>query len=181
MRNTTVINFFGAPGSGKSTLSSGLFHNLKVKAAVTCELVTEYSKELVWEQRSRTFRDQLYISAKQNHRLMMLKEQVEVIVTDSPLLQGLIYDKTEYPAFPEMIAQAFNSYNNINFLVYRNKKYSHVGRNQSETESDSLATEIKKLLQQYEVGYTEIPSDISIAKLTDLLPDLSLRTITRKE
>ena len=67
-KQTIVINLFGAPGAGKSTLMAELFASLK-NAGVDCEMSPEFAKELVWEKRTRTFDDELYILAKQNHRL----------------------------------------------------------------------------------------------------------------
>lgn len=40
-----VINFFGGPGCGKSTMASRLFSELKSKG-VKCEYVTEYAKDV---------------------------------------------------------------------------------------------------------------------------------------
>lgn len=45
-----VINLFGGPGIGKSTLAAGLFEHMKI-AGFNVELVNEYAKDMVWEQR----------------------------------------------------------------------------------------------------------------------------------
>ena len=87
---TYVINLIGSPGSGKSTLAALLFGEMK-KLGYSVDLVTEYAKELVWEERNATFDDELYIFAKQNHRIFRLNEKVDFIVTDAPLLQKLYY------------------------------------------------------------------------------------------
>jgi hypothetical protein len=39
------------------------------QAGMSVELVTEYAKHLVWEDRKATLDDQLYVTATQNHRL----------------------------------------------------------------------------------------------------------------
>ena len=49
MKNTLVVNLFGGPGCGKSTLMAGIFHQLKLKG-YDCEMVTEFMKDLVWEK-----------------------------------------------------------------------------------------------------------------------------------
>lgn len=180
MRNTTVINFFGAPGSGKSTLSSGLFCLLKQQAKYSAELVTEYAKELTWEDRKQSLGDQLYISAKQNHRLQRLLSQVEIIITDSPLLQGLIYTpEGYYPSYSLLIPEIFKGYKNINFLVHRSKRYCPIGRSQTEEESGVLHRKIESLLRQHEVPYTSVETSVPIAELLTLLPELPTRTTTR--
>ena len=68
MKNTLIVNLFGGAGIGKSTLMARIFSELKVQG-YDCEMVTEFAKDLVWEKRTETFKDELYIFAKQNHRL----------------------------------------------------------------------------------------------------------------
>lgn len=48
LRKCTVINLFGGPSAGKSTLAAGVFYNLKCMG-INCELITEYPKDKVWE------------------------------------------------------------------------------------------------------------------------------------
>jgi len=93
-----VINIFGGPGVGKSTLAAEVFAHFK-KNKLNIELVTEYAKDLVWEERNNILKDQLYILAKQNRRLERLRNKgIDVVVTDSPLLLGKIYfDLYELP------------------------------------------------------------------------------------
>ena len=49
-------------------------------------MVSEFAKDLVYENRMDTMKDELYIFAKQNHRLFRVKDKVDVIITDRPLL-----------------------------------------------------------------------------------------------
>lgn len=51
-----IVNLFGQPSCGKSTNSARLFAMLK-DLNINCELVTEYAKELTWEERHRTLSD----------------------------------------------------------------------------------------------------------------------------
>jgi adenylylsulfate kinase-like enzyme len=46
MEKLHVINLFGGPGTGKSTLAAALFTDLKMKG-INAELVTEFAKDLV--------------------------------------------------------------------------------------------------------------------------------------
>ena len=62
-KKTIAINFFGAPGSGKSTLSAIVFAKLKMMG-VNCELVTEFAKDKVWEKNNEALSNQIYIFAK---------------------------------------------------------------------------------------------------------------------
>ncbi len=143
-----VVNLLGAPGTGKSTTAAKLFAALK-ELNVNCELVTEYAKELVWHKRSETMKDELYLFAKQNHRLCMLKDQVEIVVTDRPIILSSLYndmygDKSE--AFSNLVLHETNKYPNLNILLNRVKPYNPKGRVQTEEESDDMKPKIEKLL-----------------------------------
>ena len=46
---TKIINLYGAPGSGKSTIASGLFFHMKM-AGLNVELASEYIKSKVFEE-----------------------------------------------------------------------------------------------------------------------------------
>ena len=46
---TKIINIFGNPGSGKSTIAAYLFTALKSRN-IEVELVTETAKDLVWDE-----------------------------------------------------------------------------------------------------------------------------------
>jgi len=63
MSNTLIVNLFGGPSSGKTTMAAGLFCLLKMHG-IDCELVTEFAKDLVWEERFKTLKNQQYIFGK---------------------------------------------------------------------------------------------------------------------
>ncbi len=88
---TTIINLWGGPGSGKSTTAAEIFAHLK-KQGINCELVQEYIKGWVWEERKRIFGDQLYILAKQVRKEQILLGKVDFIITDSPVWFSAFYD-----------------------------------------------------------------------------------------
>ena len=58
-----VINLFGGPGSGKSTTAASVFSKLKIMG-YNVELVTEFAKDMVWEQHDSIFDNQLLIFAE---------------------------------------------------------------------------------------------------------------------
>ena len=147
---TTIINLIGSPGTGKSTIASELFAKMKW-AGVDVELVSEYAKELVWEQRHETFKNELYIFAKQHHRLFRLKGKVDYIITDRPLLLSIFYNNKYGDGsenFKNIVLEEIDKFNNINIFLRRTKPYVNKGRNQTEEESSAFADEILNLVKE---------------------------------
>ena len=93
MSKALVINLFGGPGCGKSTTMARLFADLKARG-FNVEMVSEFAKDLVYEQRQETMKDELYIFAKQHHRLFRVADKVDIIITDRPLLLTNIYSSS---------------------------------------------------------------------------------------
>ena len=154
MTNPLVINLFAAPGVGKSTTAAGLFYKLKT-AGVNAEMSREYAKEVVWRGSLQTLEDQLHIFGEQHHRLFSLKKDVDVIITDCPLLMQLIYSQSYPDWFSQTVKWAFDQYNNHNYLLTRTKPYNPKGRTQTLEESDQKQVEILDLLSKYTVDYQE--------------------------
>jgi predicted ATPase len=171
-----VINIFGGPGAGKSTTAAGLFFEMK-KRQIEVELVTEYAKDMTWEKRTNVLSDQLYILAKQNRRVQRLAGQVEWVITDSPLLLGLVY-KTEgyYSTFDQFVMEVFNSYDNHNFLIGRDFEYQSAGRNQTLEEAKVVDSVMKDLLDNHQVDYQRITNDPLVDRTTQILNLIGVNT-----
>lgn len=165
-----VINFFGGPGLGKSTLSAGLFYWMK-KNYYEVELSTEYAKDVTWEGHQAKLEDQLYITAKQNRKLWRLKGKVDFIITDSPLLLGVQYAKPDY--FPNyyanLVHEVFNSYKNINLFIKRTKTYNPNGRNQTLAEAMIIDEHIIKMLGEHNIPYHKINSFTSPEEIVEII------------
>lgn len=140
-----VVNLFAGPGAGKSTLAAGIFSELKF-AGVNCELVREYAKDKVWEESFKTLDDQVYVFGKQLHRTNILNGKVPVVITDSPLLLSLYYDKSQNQAFHKLVLDTFNGFDNMNYFISRKKAYVSSGRMQTESEAKAIDTVLCKLL-----------------------------------
>lgn len=160
MKKPIVVNLTGAPGAGKSTGAAIIFAALK-KAGVNAELVTEFAKDKTWEHNSTALSCQEYVFGKQSYRLRRCRDDVEVIVTDSPLPLSLIYNND--PAldhhFTGVVMNVFNTYENLNFFINRVKPYNPKGRNQTAEESDQISIRIKDLYRNLGIGFTEINGD----------------------
>lgn len=161
---TVVINLIGAPGAGKSTVASHLFflmksHNFDV------ELVSEYAKELVWEERSETLKNEIYLFGKQHQRLFRLNGKVKYIVTDRPLILSQFYnsiygDNSE--AFKNIVVQEVRKYTNLNYFLNRTSSYVSKGRNQTEEESNQFSERMKSMLTELKESFTEFESDSNL-------------------
>ncbi len=160
MPKPIVINLTGAPGAGKSTGAAKLFCELKM-LGINCELVGEFAKDKTWEHNLTALNCQEYVFGKQSYRLARCRDEVDVIVTDSPLPLTIIYTKDEKIKEPltQLVMTIYDSYDNINFFINRTKPYNPKGRNQTAEESDALSLEIKELYQRLNIPYTEITGD----------------------
>ena len=147
-----VINLWGGPGCGKSTTMAKIFSELKIKG-YNVEMVSEFAKDLVYENRMDTMKDELYIFAKQNHRLFRVKDKVDIIVTDRPLPLTCVYDKVygkNDKNLHTLVRRTFKEYDNINILLgFNEDNYKKEGRLQTEEEALNLHHKIAEELELY--------------------------------
>lgn len=158
-KNTIIINIFGGPGAGKSTAASYIFAFLKM-AGVNAEIIMEFAKEKTWEENSTAFENQAYIFGEQSYRISRCYRKVDVIITDSPILFSIIYNKTPglTENFNQGIIDMFNSYNNMNYFLVRNYPYVSDGRWQKTAEeADDIGEKIEMLLKDNKIDYKKMP------------------------
>lgn len=153
--NPIVINMFAGPGTGKSTTAAAIFSLLKMHD-VNAELITEFAKDLTWEGRFRTMTNQSYIWGKQRHKMLRVKDHVDVMITDAPLLFGLIYGEDNPDCFNETIKHSFHEFNNMNYFLLRVKAYNPKGRIQDEEKAKSLDKEIFDMLCENAIEFTKV-------------------------
>lgn len=164
VKNTLVVNLLGGPGTGKSTHSAGLFYRMK-RIGINCEYISEYAKDKTWEedheddirQINFTKKCQPYVTAKQWYRVARLLGKVDVAVTDSPIITGILYQGFGCtPSWEKWAIETFNEFNNLNIFLVRNTKnhpYNPKGRSQSEEEAAELDVKTKALLDHYNIPY----------------------------
>lgn len=151
-----VINFFGGPGSGKSTTSSALFSMMKM-VGMNCELVTEYAKDLTWSENFKALAYQPYVMANQSWRIERLNGLVDYVITDSPILLSSFYSDPSLPqCFHDFVLWEHNKHTSINFFMRRTKPYTTVGRNQTEEEAEVISNTILNKLQELDIHFTNI-------------------------
>lgn len=158
-----VVNLFGVPSAGKSTGVAYIFSKIKM-AGINAELITEFAKDKVWEENSEVFKpdNQCYLFGKQFYRMSRCRDKVDIIVTDSPLPLSIFYNKSEVLGenFNRTIMNCFNSFDNISYLLLRDKPYNPKGRLQTEAESDALKEPLINLLQSRNIKYEAVKGNI---------------------
>lgn len=166
-----VVNLYAGPGSGKSTTCAGVFSKLKL-AGVNCEMALEYAKDKVWESSFKVLDNQIYIFGKQLHRLWRLKDQVDVVITDSPLLFSILYDSSKNPFFRALILNQYFNFRNINYFIERNSSYNPKGRMQTLEESKNLDKALLEILDSSNINYSKVSKNDAIDKITNDILEL---------
>lgn len=180
MKDTTVINIIGGPGTGKTTIAAGLYAQLK-RLGYDVENIPEFSNELVFEEHFSTFNDRLYMHAIQNHRLFIMKGKLDFIITDSPLLLTSIYNKfylkDKMPvSYNEMIdlavKETFNFYHNVTYYLGRDTNYNVIGRRENEADAIVLDQLVLDYLHQNQIPYKTISLQDGVSTI---LEDLKIQ------
>lgn len=163
MKKPIVINLFGAPGAGKSTTAAGLFALMKLKK-YKVELVTGHAKDLTYSESFKELSNQLKVFGEQNYRMHRLVGSVDFIVTDSPLLNSLVYGDETSDNFKGLVVEKYNEYQNFDVFLHRVKEYAPYGRTQSVHESDLLGYKIINILKEQSPIYQSVDGDADAPK-----------------
>lgn len=168
-QKTIAINLFAGPGAGKSTAAAYIFAKLKM-LGVDVELVTEFAKDMLWEDNKTAIANQLYVFGNQCFRMGRCNGKVRVIVTDSPLLLSGLYCKPTEPYYDllqKVIYEEAQKYDNLNFFLRRTTEYNTNGR----FEEEDRAREIDDAILQYlrSANVSLIPIDASIENYDNLI------------
>lgn len=169
-KDVTVINFYGGPGSGKSTAAAGLFYKMKL-AGYSVELTDEFAKECVWENNVPMLADQLYVLAHQHRKILRLADKVDYVITDSPVLLSPIYREKYGEALysdniDKMALECYKLYpRNINFMLTRPEKgFDQSGRAQDLEESLNIDKEIEEQFDTLNIGYVKLNNHLQNAE-----------------
>lgn len=160
---TKFINIFGGPGIGKSNAAMFISREMNISGKKV-EFVPEFAKDLVWENRKKTLSIQPYVTMKQYRNLIRLDGVVDYVVTDAPILMGIVYAKL-YSNMPQsyydFVFDLHTQMDSINVNLIREFSYQTYGRNQSEEDAKLIDKMIKNMLDDYKVNYFEsIPSKL---------------------
>ena len=155
------IGISGVPGAGKSTGAAYVFSKLKMQG-INAELVTEFAKDMVWENNNKVLMNQEYIFGSQSYRLSRCKDKVDVIVTDCPLFLTAFYNKSSVLGneFNKVVLNVFNTYNNVNYLIDRIKDFNPIGRVHTEQQARNMREPLIKMLKDYNVPFETIEGTV---------------------
>lgn len=169
-RKTIIVNLWGGPGVGKSTTATGVFSDLK-QQGVIAEYVPEFAKSLTWAQDLPALDNQFYVSGYQLEMLREVLGQVQVVVTDSPVMLGSIYQDSE--VFSEALEETYSAltkgFPDIDILLTRRKGFVQEGRNQTEQEAKDICKKIaasRYFTMEYPGGTKD-----TIKKISKLIQD----------
>lgn len=166
---TIVCNIYGGPGTGKSTTAAGVFHYAKTEG-MNAEYVPEYAKEVTWGKLFPKFDDQLYIFAKQHHKMFILQGQVKLIVTDSPLLLSTVYRGNEEETFQKLVLEKYRNFRNFDVFLTRVKPYEQSGRYQDEEGAKAIDGMVRESLDNLGIPYvTEVGDSKAAWRIMNLL------------
>ena len=147
------INLYGGPSCGKSTLSTLLFAELKLRTLNT-ELVREFAKELVYQDydmHNLREADRIFILAEQMRRESILHGKVDYLITDSPVMIAAYY-YNKRPAIDlakELMKNLDHSGAEFHFYILRDEDahFEQYGRAHSEDESRKIDKDMIEFLR----------------------------------
>lgn len=127
--------------------------------------------------------------AKQHRRILRIRDEVDIVISDSPLIMSLMYYNEEMNlvdkgVYTELVFNAFNKYPNMNFFLNRdlNLTYQENGRNQTRRQALLLDERIKCFLEAYTVKYTDLhlsnAGDIAIATIAHRIVQQTSKSYT---
>jgi len=156
-KDSIIVNIIGGPGVGKSILTAEIFAELKRKF-ISAEISPEYIKKKIREGSLKAVQSQIYIFGKQQYQLFTMKDEVDVIVTDSPFILSSVYDVTHCSVLKDLVVQEFNKYDNITYYIDRDTTvpYEQEGRYQDSEGAKGVDNEVKDFLFENNIEYKVI-------------------------
>ena len=158
---TVVVNLWGGPGTGKSTMAHGLMFCLK-HAGIDCEYASEYAKDLIFDLENPIIyftEKQFDMFIQQVRRIGRYDGKTSVIITDSPIALFLHYDKQAKKSTLSNYLETFNAFNNLNYFLERNHSYNKNGRYQQEDEALKVHEDIKGVLLSNGIPFKQIKTN----------------------
>ena len=156
------LAILGAPGSGKSTLSSGLLYFSKL-FLFKADAVPEVAKWDVYKGVDFTAKDYEYKKFQAQMELEdIYPKDLEISMCDAPLIISAMYAAyyrgDNHPIARDMFNLAMeHKHRYTHFLVSRKLvKFEAFGRNETEKQSEEIHQKTLEILERLEINYTVI-------------------------
>jgi len=162
-------------------LATELFSKLKRKG-YNCEYVDEYAKHIVYENNSCRLNNQLLVFSNQYFSMDVIRDKVNVIVTDSPLFLSIFYNrengapqhlKVPDRLLKELVMYCHSTFDNLNYFLTRNHEYKKEGRYQTESEAKVQEGKLVGLIE-------EMGLDCKFMKSTDDCAEHILQDVEKR-
>lgn len=171
---TKVISLIGGSGLGKSTTAAGLYYEMKLQG-LHVELVREYVKQWAWEGKKVGPHDQVYLFGKQAHYESALYGKVDYVVTDSPLLLCVIYERfytgdstVEESALKFLNKAKASGVEHHYILLSRHKPFDTRGRYETEETARKVDEFTRQELTRMGIAFTEVTT-ADRARVADII------------
>ena len=168
-----VVNLFGAPGAGKSSLAllvSGLLKTSYPEFSVECP--DEFAKTIVYDEAHKALSCQLYIAGRQQWQIARCEGHADIVVCDSPVLMSWVYGSENGnkvpPEFFDVCRFYHSKYDTLNFLLFRDHEFDRRGRIHTHDDELRINTKILDTLKAARVPVIIVKSDVTwAAKIAD--------------
>lgn len=180
--NTLHVNFWGNPGVGKTRLASQLHGCLSGKG-YSSELIREYARELnarddLYKKNKHTDEacetEQVIISSEQFRREAEYEDLVQVIISDAPILQGMVFSPDYYRSELTSIFRHLTAgWKTLDILLQGDIKvdYQSRGKIQNAEESMALRPEIEAILIAERPDFIRLHADEALDRVLDAVVD----------
>jgi RecA/RadA recombinase len=151
-----IVNFFGGPGSGKTTAAARAFVELKLRS-IEAENLDEVATQMIRLGQLQALTVQPFLFGQALYRLMVTARSTDVCLMDSPLLLNPIYDGDQSQHLEALVWEYHRRFRNLNFFVQRGtdvRDHRMDGRVHNLQESIRLDARIRAYLDDNLVPYT---------------------------
>jgi len=169
-KSTRVINILAGPGCGKSTTAARVFCELKVRG-LNAELTNETAKWYTYEENFRMIPNQLKLFAEQQNQIFRLRDKVDYIIMDSPLILSAIYDIEQSQELRNLVLYEHNKLNNLTYFINRETEYQEEGRYHNLEQAVGVDNQILNFLDEYNINYERVSLHDVVNKIIE---DLNL-------
>lgn len=183
LKKSIVVNAFGGPSAGKTTLASTLYGRMK-QLRMSAGFAQEYAQEKV--HRGESLHNQFEITGEQYRRIETLYGERDFVITDSPVLLGAMY-QWEYgddlrfntratflakSAFEQYLIRLHNTLISYNIFVDREgRDFVQEGRLQDLEESKRIDGLIQTIMKDNQIPYTVLSAEADLDQLISVLKD----------